>query len=405
MTTKFLNELLDEATALQKEMKEISRQAKAEKRAVTDAERDKIDELSDRFDAVNEQIDRLRHDGEGGASDNPGPSFVSTRANTNIMTGDPVGPGKYDALFPTGAPKRSNRVGRAVLDFIRGKENRDLNTAGATAILQNPKIMQEIFYSLEANNPLATLGAQILNVDNYTSWPVVTTPPTIAWVDESDTITPDAALVIGSKKITFYNAAAIVKIHRFTLEDSAVDSAQLVQSEIIRAIRREMMRVVFHGDNSSKQPDGLDNISGVQDVSGATFTGYGPIIEAFAACMGEDAPLENIGMVGGVNLWERMTKWEDQQLNPKIVPPAFSRSKGFHYTSVISESFGTTPYLTRAYVGDFSNLRVGFSGPVSLQLMERYADSLNYAILVYFRMDVQAIRPANFCRIEDIPIV
>jgi HK97 family phage major capsid protein len=404
MTTKFLNELLDEATALTKEMKELQRQAKAEKRALSDKERDKIDELSDRFEACQDQIDRLRHEGEP-ATDNPGPSFVSTRANTNVLTGEPIGAGKYDALFPTGAPKRSNRVGRAVLDFIRGRENRDLNTAGATAILQNPKIMQEVFYSLEANNPLAALGAQILNVDNYTSWPVVTTPPTIAWVDESDTITPDAALVIGSKKITFYNAAAIVKIHRFALEDSAVDSAQLVQSEIIRAIRREMIRVVFHGDNSSKQPDGLDNIVGVQDISGATFANFHPIIEAYAAVMAEDSPLENIGAVFGVNTWERLTKLADQQDNPMIIPPAFAGSKGWHYTSVISESFGTTPYLTRGYVGDFSNLRIGFSGPFSLQLMERYADSLNYAVLVYFRMDVQAIRPANFCRIEDIPIV
>ncbi|NUQ25503.1 MAG: phage major capsid protein [Saprospiraceae bacterium] len=400
-----LQELEKEAKQTLRTMQGMLTTARKEKRGLTDKEQDEYDDLDGQYNILIDQISNLRN------GDQPGESTPPTGLNRPGPVGERWEPGgevitrSADRLFPTGAPRRSNRVGRAVLDFIRGKENRDLNTAGATAILQNPKIQQEIFLSLEANNPLTKLGAQILNVDNYSSWPVVTTPPTIAWVDESDTLTPDSAMVIGSKKITFRNAAALLKIHRFTLEDSAVDSAQLVQSEIIRAIRREMLRVVFHGDNSSKEPDGLDNISGVQSLSGATFANYDPIIEAYAAVMAEDSPLENIGAVFGVNTWERLTKLADQQDNPMIVPPAFGGSKGWHYTSVISESFGTTPHLTRGYVGDFSNLRIGFSGPFSLQLMERYADSLNYAVLVYFRLDLQAIRPANFCRIESIPII
>jgi len=399
-----LQELEQDAKKLLRTMQGMLNEARKAKRGLSDTEQEQYQEYDDQFSLLNEQILQLRNQ----PNDEPGESRPTGSLNAPGKVGErwqANGNSFQDGYRSASAKPKSARLGRAVVDFLKGKENRDLNSAGGTGILQNPNIANEVFLSLEANNPLAALGAQFINVANYTAWPVVTTPPSFTWIDESDSVTPDSALVIGSKKIEFANCAALVKVHRFLLEDSAVDTAQVVQAEIIRAIRREMLRVVFHGAAASKQPAGLDEISGVQSLSGATFANFDPIIEAYAACMAEDSPLESIGMVTGINVWERLTKLADQQDNPMITPPAFAGSKGWYYSSVVKESFGTTPYTTRAYVGDFSQLRIGYSGPMSLQLVERYADNLQTAFLVYFRVDIQAIRPASFCRIESIPII
>ncbi len=401
-----LNEIDLEAKDVLRKMREIAYAARKEKRDLTDKEREEYDDLDDQFTLLSEQLLQLRNGHEPGEPGESRPKPAGLHAPGNVGERWQAGGTTFgDGYRSASAKPKSTRFGRAVVDFLKGRENRDLNSAGGTAILQNPNIANEVFLSLESNNPLAALGAQFINVVNYTAWPIVQTPPSFTWIDESDAVTPDSALVIGSKKIEFANCAALVKVHRFLLEDSAVDTAQVVQAEIIRAIRREMLRVVFHGAAASKEPAGLDEISGVQSLSGATFANFDPIIEAYAAVMAEDSPLESIGAVFGVNTWERLTKLADQNDNPMIIPPAFSGSRGWHYSSVIKENFGTTPYTTRAYVGDFSQLRIGYSGPMSMQLVERYADNLQTAFLVYFRVDVQAIRPANFCRVENIGII
>jgi HK97 family phage major capsid protein len=303
--------------------------------------------------------------------------------------------------------RKSTILGDMAHGLMTGKrdhiQNRSIDLTSGAATVQDPVVLDEIIHTLTPLNRLADLGARIQNIGNYSQWPVVTAPPAVTWFAEGDTLTADSALTISSKKVELKTAVALVKVSKLLLHDSSDRARDLVNTEIINALNAEMIRVALSGASGSNEPTGLDTVSGVQtvDAGQAVLTNYSQHISAVGKLLAVNVPRERIGYVQGITSWEQEAAFADTTGQPLMVPPSIANMPNFA-TSGVLENYGVGTDETRIYAGDWSQMVLGLGGSFSLELVERYADTMHTAFLVYMRMDSTVLRPNNFVRIQNI---
>lgn len=384
--------IIERRAAAHKEMELIQTLAKREDRKLSIAETDKFMQNSYEIIELTEQLQALRDEIQHGD--------LSSKA------GEPSDRVLFDMMrsLYTGEQPRSEPF----------SPRRAFTLAGTTATIQDPTISREFFDTLKAANPLAEMGTRfILGGPNFEQFPTATTAPTVVWFEEGDTLTPDAAAVLGSKKIEYRTAAILLKASNFWLEDSAYQiGGQVITDMAISALNEAIIKVALHGVALDGQPIGLDAITGVQTVAaGGALVDYTKHIEAARKLLAANVMRESITGIMSPKGWEQiqtLRETVDVDDDPTgqhfLMPPGIVDLPQF-VSSAVREDYGTTPnFTTRIYLGDFSNLMIGMSGPRVQILKERYADELTTGFLVHLRIDVQAIRPTAFCRIEGIAV-
>jgi len=370
-----------------KELKEQRKDLVAEQREIfnkaQDAGRNLTTEESRRFDKIEKQFREI--DG-------------TIRAHQTIVEDL----GKRAA---TGA--KSTVFGDIAHGLVTGRsesfQNRAIDLTSGAATVQDPVVMDEMINTLIPQNQLAGLGARIQNITNYAQWATVTAPPAVTWFSEGGTLSADTALTIGSKKVEMKTAVALVKVSKPLMHDSSDRARQLVNTEIINQLNAEMIRVVLSGAAGSYEPVGLDNVAGVQtvDAGSLALTSYSNHIAAVSKLLNVNVPLQNIGYIQGITSWSQEAAFADSTGQPLMVPPSIAGTRNFA-TSAVLENYGGTTDETRIYAGDFSQMLIGLGGTVSMELVERYADTMHTAFLVYMRMDSTVLRPNNFVMVQNI---
>jgi HK97 family phage major capsid protein len=284
---------------------------------------------------------------------------------------------------------------------------RDFTLSGTTATIQNPRISQEFFLALQANNPLASLGARFMVEPNFTQFPVQTAKPTVSWFEEGDTMTPDSSATIGSKKATFRVPALLFKSSNFWLEDSGPIGAEIISAMALQAINEAIIKVAINGASASGQPVGLDNLSGVQTVDGGNveIEDWSKITDCVTKLLSADVPLDRVGWLYPPKVWQQINKIVGDDLHHVLPPSGLANIPGFVTSAIPTATITGTPttYETTAYFGDWSNMLVVSNGGPSIQILrERYADDMATGFLVWLRMDITVIRPNNFCILQNI---
>lgn len=298
-------------------------------------------------------------------------------------------------------------IGRVMKSMVDSKypdsQARALLTSGASAVINDPVITQDIIYSLLANDSLREAGVDFRVMDNNTQMGKVTAYPDIQWFNENEQISADSSLTIGSIKWGFRQAACLVRVDRNVLLDSSGRAEILVKTAIQRAVQDAVHQVFWYGDSGNKQPDGLDNISGVQTVdAGSTILAdYSKVFEAVKdlEVTHEDRRKLSVFMPPIVrNQLDTLTGTDGHYL----MKPTGLQDVRFFTDSAIKTDYapGTE---TRAYVGDFSKAIVGFQNSLDITLSEKYADYNQVAFLVILRMDLQLTHhDQSFAIITDI---
>jgi HK97 family phage major capsid protein len=305
----------------------------------------------------------------------------------------------------TGA--KSTVLGDIAHGLVTGRSenfhSRSIDLTSGAATVQDPVVMDEIITTLIPQNRLAGLGARIENITPYSQWAVVTAPPAVTWFAEGGTLSADTALTISSKKVELKTAVALVKVSKLLLQDSSDRARQLVNTEIINQLNAEMNRVALSGAAGSNEPVGLDNVAGLQtvDAASAVLTDYSSHVAAVSKLLSVNVPIGNIGYIQGITSWAQEAAFADSTGQPLMIPPSIAGTRNFA-TSAVLENYGGTTDETRIYVGDFSQMVIGLGGTFSMELVERYADTMHTAFLVYVRMDSTVLRPNNFVRIQNI---
>lgn len=290
--------------------------------------------------------------------------------------------------------------------LYRGEKRDGINSTNGSATIQDPIVMDKVIQQLIPNNKLVDLGAKIQNYDNYSLWPKVTNNPSTQWFNEGDTISSDTAMTIGSEKVEFKTLTCFGKFSNHWLEDSGERGLSLANGAMVNAINEAMFKAVLSGSTANKQPNGFDNITGVQTVDAASATlsasnDYDLFIDAMAKLAEKNVDLSKVGYIYGVDTFKQMQKLKDADTNPLTMPSAMANAKSF-LTSAVLEDYGAGTDETRIYLGDFSQLIIALGGNFRMVLDQTYATSLETAFLIYMRVDVKALRPDNFCIIQNL---
>lgn len=383
--------IIERRAAAHGEMEMIQTLAKREDRKLTTAETDKFLQNSHEIIELTEALERLRDEVQhGDIIGKPGhePGMVLYDMMRSLYTGE--------------QPRREPFSPR-----------RDFTLAGTTATIQDPQVNQEFFLSLKARNPLDMMGARFIQGGpNFNQFPVETTAPTVTWFEEGDTLT-DGGGVIGAKKIEYRTAAILLKASNFWLEDSAYQiGGRVITDMALDAINEAIVKVALHGAAADGQPVGLDNVANVQTVAaGGAIVDYSKHIEAVRKLLAANVVRENITGIMSPKAWEQIQTLretidvnEDPTGQHFLMPPGIVDLRQY-VSSAVLEDYGTDPnFTTRIYLGDFSNMLIGMSGPRVQILKERYADEMTTGFLVHLRIDMQVVRPTAFCRIEGIAV-
>jgi HK97 family phage major capsid protein len=373
-------ELTDEREAANEDQKALNQKVKGRK--MTRTEEIEWNKYQDIIDDRDSQIDESKRFKKrlGLKADQARGHHVTDRANTNVW-------------------------GNTAFDLASGRrETRDgITFSNGSAAVETDNVRNEVIQQLTATNRLAALGARIMGMDNYQVFPKVDQNPSAQHWASGDQILVDGAMQISARAMEHKTVAVMVKTDKTYLLDSGDRGKKMIGDAIEGAINEAIINSVLHGNNANKEPNGLDNISGILSIDGggAAVTDYALHLDATAALMAKNVQSDRIGYIQGTRTWRQTAGLVGTDGQPLMAPKAIGDLRNFHTTAVL-EDYGVGTDQTRLYFGDFSNLIIGLGGTFKMELAEKYADTLQTAFLVWMRYDVQVLRPDNFCIVENL---
>ncbi|MTB50064.1 phage major capsid protein [Lewinella sp. W8] len=311
-------------------------------------------------------------------------------------------------------PNRGSRVGRnsapALLgdmatSLVRGEINRrdGLTFSSNNHIIETDNVLSNIAYQLSTENRLTELGARLEPMANYSVLPVEEQRAQGQHWTSGDQVQADTAMVMSARDIDHKTFVAMVKADKNWLIDGGELARDYIGTSLAATMNEQLIASVLHGSAANKQPDGIDNTAGIPtiDAGGASVTDHGFHLDAVSELMSKNVRRENIGYIYGNKTFRQVAGLTGTDGQPLMPPAAISDLRHFH-TTAVKEDYGAGNDQTRMYFGDFSNLLVALGGTFRMELVEKYADTLQTAFLVWMRYDIQVIRPDNFVIVENL---
>lgn len=286
-------------------------------------------------------------------------------------------------------------------------EIRAITSTSGSAAIQDPNVMDQVIYELQSSNELAQAGVQFQNTENYKLVPKVTAYPTVYWqTAESQQITLDAAMTIGSVKWELKDGAVRVRVTNQYLMDSSERGQRIVQEAMRRAIQQAIGQAIFTGSGSNGEPKGIQSFDNVQTLAvygggGAALDDWSQISTGVKMLADINVPISNISVFTSPSAWLQLASLEATDGQPLLMPPALNSIRFFGPTTFIPATYNSNTW-TKIFMGDFSKIIVGMGGTFEIILNQTRADYLETEFLVHFRMDVQATHDNNFVELTEI---
>lgn len=289
-------------------------------------------------------------------------------------------------------------------------EIRALNSTGGSATIQDPNVSDDIIYRLSQANPLQSLGAQFLNLENNTQWPAVTANPTAYWVAEGSEVTVDSALTITGRKIEYKDLAVRIRVSNQLLRDASGRAERLIENAAIMALDEAIQKAIYHGTGAgNNQPLGFivestqSVLSGVTEIdnAGAAYD-FGTIVNAYKQLMDNNVPLDRIGLVTNPAVWAYINKVQDQN-NQYIIPPVDLNKTMWKYTSAISTTMDSST-TTCAILGQWDQLAIGFEPVFTIKADQPRSGYLETEFVFWTRVDLEVLNPSAFAVLHSLPL-
>ena len=280
-------------------------------------------------------------------------------------------------------------------------EGRGITSTSGSGALQDPIVRTDYFAAAMARHDFfAKTGIQVVNVPNYSSWPIFGDPAPV-WQSSEGTEISESSMTITSKKIEMRTCAILVKLSKQLSRDSGDLVEKMINDALLQAFANELGRVVLRG-NGSTEPSGIDITSDVEsyDVSGALITTWSPHLRILNQVHQNGAIVDNCSWIAGSNGMLQVETLDDSTGQYLAKPPVL-QTMPYVYSSHVSEAY-TTNTRTKMYLGDFSNVIVGVAGPYILPLREKYADTLQDAFVLWCGIDTLIKRPGELGIITNI---
>ena len=283
-------------------------------------------------------------------------------------------------------------------------EGRGITSTSGSGALQDPIVKPQYFAEAMAKHDFfKKTGIQVANVPNYSSWPIFGEPAPV-WQSSEGSEISESSMTITSKKIEMRTCAILVKLSKQLSRDGGDLVEQMINDALLQAFANELGRVVLRG-NGTTEPSGIDITSDVEsyDVSGALITTWSPHLRILNQVHQNGAIVDDCSWIAGSNGMMQIESLDDSTGQYLSKPPVL-QNMPFVYSSHVSEAY-TTNTRTKMYLGDFSNVIVGCSGPYILPLREKYADTLQDSFILWCGVDTLIKRPGELGIITNIGLV
>lgn len=291
-------------------------------------------------------------------------------------------------------------VGKIVKAMItgdwRGTEGSIKNAmsgAGAGGVLL-PTLTSAKVIDLARNKcRILEAGAQIVPMDARTVVvPRWSGDPALAWRAENAAVAEvDGSM--DSVTLTAHTLAAVVRISRELVEDTDVEA--VVADAITSALAVKWDYAALYGAGTN-EPTGIKVNASVTKTSlganGATPT-WDNLIDAVGRL--RDNNEEPTAQIMADRTLRTLSKVKEASTNAYLAPPAYLAEVPRLTTNQVPVNLtvGTSSDTSDVFTGDFRQVYMGIrTQPLVLQLQERYADSGQIGLLVWFRGDVQVAR-------------
>ena len=374
--------ILKDRSELLKAAKKIHDKAKAEGRGFSADEQKKFDEILDEVDQINSML-------EAGKNLESYESLNET-SNANFLARSAKA--LYDGDF--------SEVNRGNVEDVMQRTATSTSFANA---IQNPLVSSdEIIFSSLNQGFIQQLGVETINLQNYLSVPKVTAYPSFSAYTESEAVAVDD-VTVGSVQFTVKNHGLIVKVHNNLLRDANERTFDIVQGAINRALQEYLLSQILFGSGATNSFTGLDSYTGIQtvDAGSATLTNHDKIVEAYTDLMGQNANSSNFRLLANNVLAKQFGEMKATDNQP-LQKPMILQQMPFVYSQAVKSDYGSGSNETRAYIGDFSQVKIGVEGQYQMRLVERYADLDQTAFMLILRADLQLFEANHICRIENI---
>jgi HK97 family phage major capsid protein len=259
----------------------------------------------------------------------------------------------------------------------------------------------QLIDALRAASVVVQAGARTVPLDtNSVAVAKLLTDPVPAWRNENASVN-ESDPTFGQVLFEPKSLAVMTKISLELMQDS-VNIATELPRILAAALALELDRVALLGSGSAPEPRGIANVSGIGTTAlGGAFANYAPLLIARTGIL-----TRNGGMPGAVIMNPRdegaLSGWTDSTGQPLNQPRALDGMK-FLTTTSIPTNGGTGTDESTMFVGDFTKLLIGMRQDIRIEILrERYADSLQYALVAHLRADLAVEHAAAFHTITGV---
>ena len=231
------------------------------------------------------------------------------------------------------------------------------------------------------------------------------TDATATWRDENAAVSV-ADATFGKVTFTPQSLAVIVKSSRELVQDS-LNIEEILERSFAQAFAAEIDRVALLGSGTSPELEGIFNYANINEVdmgtNGAAITSYAPIISAVQKLKESNAG-EAGALIMAPRTWGTLTGLTDQNDQPLQRPGAIADIPYFDTNSIpIDQSHGTATDASTIITGDFSDLVLGMRSELRVELLsETYAANYQFGFLAHLRADVKPLHDESFTKITGI---
>ncbi|MFI8510481.1 phage major capsid protein [Streptomyces sp. NPDC085460] len=238
---------------------------------------------------------------------------------------------------------------------------------------------------MQAGATVVPMTAQTLKV------PRLTGSSAPAWRNENAAVA-EGDLTLDSVTLTARSMAFLVKMSRELIEDSDPNIVGVVERDLAAQVALEFDRVALRGTGTAPEPRGVRNQTGVtittHGANGDTIANlkYDMLIDAQATA--RSLNFEPTAVIDAPRTEQGLAKLKDTT-GQYIQPPAGMLPRYATNQIPINLTVGTSTDCSEVYTGQWDQLYFGMrTGPMFIQLVERYADVGQVALMVWMRGDI-----------------
>lgn len=235
-------------------------------------------------------------------------------------------------------------------------------------------------------------GAVVVPMDTATlKVPRLTGSSAPAWRNENAAVA-EGDMTLDAVTLTARSMAFLVKMSRELVEDSSPGIVGVVERDLAAQVALEWDRVALRGSGTAPEPRGVRNQTGVTitthgaNGSATSALTWDFLIDAQAAV--RTANFEPTAVIDAPRTEQGLTKLKDLQ-NQYVRPPEGLPQRLATNQVPTNLTVGTSTDCSEVYTGQWDQLYFGLrTGPMFIQLVERYADVGQVALLVWMRGDI-----------------